>query len=48
MFCFSYFEMLARNDKEPKMPELDQLKFPDTAEIDTLLNAQEYLDSMGS
>lgn len=30
------------------MPELDQLKFPDTAEIVTLLNAQEYLDSMGS
>jgi len=29
------------------MPELDELKFPDTAEIDKLLNAQEYLDSMG-
>jgi hypothetical protein len=39
--------MLARNDKEPKMPELDQLKFPDTTEIDTLPKAQEWLDSMG-
>lgn len=29
------------------MPELDQLKFPDTAELDTPPKAQEYLDSMG-